>query len=247
MPFGASSFGYRRRSAIRSETTCRRSAGSQPLGRDLTDLRRVEADPDFPDFLPLGPEPQEFLEVARAVDLLPRHRAVHHDLMADDVLEDAVVGGRRAARIVLGLQAVDRDDDGRNRGKVAHSFGISRTALVTSCVWMPRADERGRIVFELAVAHQRFAADDRDVKRPVPIDEVEHAVDEFLSFEVAHLAERDVAAEMIVAVRVAAGTAQRALARDLDRERGRVAGENPTPGREDRFHSSNYISDIGYP
>ena len=52
------------------------------------------------------------------------------------------------------------------------------------------------------------------------IDEREHAVDEGLALEVADLAERDVAAEVIVAVGVAARTLQRALARDFDRQRG---------------------------
>ncbi len=45
------------------------------------------------------------------------------------------------------------------------------------------------------------------MQRPVLIDELEDAVDELLALEVAHLAERQVAAEMIVAVGVAAGAA----------------------------------------
>ena len=57
-----------------------------------------------------------------------------------------------------------------------------------------------------------------------------HAVDEFLALEIADLAQRELAAEMIVAVRVAAGTAQRTLARDFDGQRRRVAREDPTPG-----------------
>ena len=42
------------------------------------------------------------------------------------------------------------------------------------------------------------------------------AVDQFLAFEVAHFAERDVAAKMIVAVGVAAGTTQRTFAGDFN-------------------------------
>ena len=83
---------------------------------------------------------------------------------------------------------------------------------------------------QLAIAHQRLAADDRDVQRPMFVDERHHAVDQLLAFEVADLAQREVAAEMIVAVGVAAGTAQRTLARDFDRKGGRVAREDATPG-----------------
>ena len=68
-----------------------------------------------------------------------------------------------------------------------------------------------------------------------------HAVDELLALEVAHLTERHLAAEMIVAVRVAAGAVERTLAGDFDRQRGRVPGENTAPAR--RSDSSfNYSS-----
>ena len=87
----------------------------QAFGGDLADLRRIEADPDLPNLWTLGPEAQELLEVARPGDLLARDRAVHGDPQTGDVLEDAVVGGRRAARVVLGLEPVDRHDDRRAR------------------------------------------------------------------------------------------------------------------------------------
>jgi len=47
---------------------------------------------------------------------------------------------------------------------------------------MPRLASIGSSVFELAVAHERFAADDREVKRPVLVDERDDAVDELLTF-----------------------------------------------------------------
>ena len=85
--------------------------GTQLLGRLLADLRRVEAEPDLAAVRLLLPELGELLEVPAALHQLARHRAVHDDLLPDDVLEDAVVGGRRAAHVVLGRQAVDRHDD----------------------------------------------------------------------------------------------------------------------------------------
>ncbi len=102
------------------------------------------------------------------------------------------------------------------------------------------------MVFSSRIAHQRFAADDRHVQRPVPIDEGEHVVDQFLSLEVAHLAQRDLAAEMFVAVGVAAGAAQRALACDFDRQRGLCTRRESFPMQRRSLPLSNYISDIGY-
>ena len=43
------------------------------------------------------------------------------------------------------------------------------------------------------------------MQRPMLVDQREHAVHKLLTLEVAHLAERDLAAEMVVAVRVASG------------------------------------------
>ena len=90
----------------------------QPLCRDLTDLRRVQADQDLPHGGLGDPEPDELFEVAGPADLLPRHRTVHDDLMPRDVLKDAII---------------------------AHSMGIGRTALVTSWAKIPRSASRGKI------------------------------------------------------------------------------------------------------
>jgi hypothetical protein len=68
------------------------------------------------------------------------------------------------------------------------------------------------------------------------IGEGEHAVDQFLTFEVAYLTECDVTAEMIVAVGITARAMQRALARDLDGKRRRVATQDSAPRGEDAFH-----------
>jgi hypothetical protein len=48
--------------------------------------------------------------------------------------------------------------------------------------------------------------------------ELQYAVDEGLTLEVAKLAQTEVASQVIVAVRIATGAMERALARDLDRE-----------------------------
>src|SRR5262245_9625163 len=77
------------------------------------------------------------------------------------------------------------------------------------------------------------------------IDEIDHAVDERLTFEVAYFTKRQLAAEVIVAVRIAPRTSQRTFARDLDRQRRYVTGEDATPSRDDPLHPihvSNYNS-----
>ena len=86
---------------------------------------------------------------------------------------------------------------------------------------------------ELAEPHERLAADDRQMQRPMASDDVEDAVDQFLSLEVRELTQDDVAAEVLIAVGVAARAPQRALARDLDRQVGPIAREDPAPGLDD--------------
>ncbi len=66
------------------------------------------------------------------------------DLCAGDVFEDALVGGGFAARVVLGLEAVDGDDDIQFFELFANAAGMTRKALVTIWVWTPRLSIWGR-------------------------------------------------------------------------------------------------------
>ena len=69
--FGISSFGIARAAApCRSATTRSRSAGRSRLGRQLADLRRVEADPDLARLVAGRPEAAGTPRGSRAVDLL---------------------------------------------------------------------------------------------------------------------------------------------------------------------------------
>ena len=102
---------------------------------------------------------------------------------------------------------------------------------------MPRAASKRQNLLQLAEPDERLAADDRDVNRLLLVDDRENAIDEFLSFVVGDLSERDVAAEVLVAVGVAARAAERAFARDFDREGGIVAAEDASPRGDDAFHS----------
>ena len=129
---------------------------------------------------------EELVEIARPVHLLARDRAVDGDLVPGDVLQDPIVGGRRPPRVVLGLQAVDRDDDRQAAECRATRSGISRTALVTSCTWIPRVDSSGSSVFSSGSGPAARRRRSR-VKRTVAIDERDDAVDELLALEVADL------------------------------------------------------------
>jgi hypothetical protein len=59
--------------------------------------------------------------------------------------------------------------------------------------------------------------------------EIENAVDEIVAAVIVNLAECGGAAEMIVAVRIAAGTMQGTLASDLDGEQRGMPFENRAP------------------
>ena len=149
------------------------------------------------------------------MDQLSGDGAVHGNLMPDDVLQDALVGRRLPAGIVLRLQTVDRDDDRETAEAVPllgnFADGARDQLHVNAAI---RQDRQQRP--ELSVADQRLSTDDRQVQGPMLVDQTEHPVDQFLALEIAQLAEVDLAAEMLVAVRIAAGAAQRTLARDLD-------------------------------
>ena len=76
---------------------------------------------------------------------------------------------------------------------------------------------------ELAVPHKRLAAHDRDVQGSVPVDERHEALDHLVTLVVGKAAEGDVAAQVFVAVGVAAGTAQRTFTRDFNGKVGSIA------------------------
>jgi len=162
---------------------------------------------------------------------------VHGDVLARDVFEDAVVGGRRAASVMLGLQPVNRDDDlqlgyvsprGRNR-----PHGARNHLRVHAHPGHLRQQD-----IELTEPHERLAADDREVDRTVHLHGPQHAVDEGLTFEVREIAEHHAAAEVCVVVRVASWTTERTLAGDFNREVRAIPAQDLAPRTDDvsRFH-----------
>ena len=100
----------------------------------------------------------------------------------------------------------------------------------------PALGEQGEDNAQLLIADQRLAANDGDVQGALAIDDFHESIDELLAFEVPEPAQGDAAAEMIVAVRVAAGTPQRALSRDLDRKYRLMSAEDASPRGKNPFH-----------
>jgi hypothetical protein len=72
------------------------------------------------------------------------------------------------------------------------------------------------------------------------IDERKKPIDEFLTFEVADLAERYFAAEVIVAIRVTAGTSEGTFAGDLDRQGRTITAKDSSPCGDNAFHLPDY-------
>ena len=177
----------------------------------------------------LRPGLHELFEVAGPAHLLTGDGAVNGDVVAGDVLEDAGVGRRLAPFVVLWLEPVDRHDElqpmqalplDRDRAHGARDDLRIDAAL----------SEHGQQLRQLAIAHERFTADNRQMERLMPIDERDHAVDECLALQIANIAQRDAAAEMLIAIGVTTGAAKRALTRDFDREVRSVPCEDPSPG-----------------
>ncbi len=159
-------------------------------------------------------------------------------MLSLDVFENAIVGGRGAAHVVLGLQAIDRHTHLQAAACPPSCGNRPHGARHDLHVHAHRGQRRQQHV-EFAESHERLAADDRHVQRLLPLDDVEHAVDELLSLVIGKFPQYDVAAQVLVAVRVTPRAAQRALASDFDRQIRTVARENQPPGFDNggAFHA----------
>ena len=191
------------------------------------------------------PEVDELLEIPIALHLLPSHGAVHRDLVPDDVLQDAVVGGRCPPNVVFGLQTVVETTICR-RGMLAHSGNRPHRAGDDLAVDAPAGQDRKNLI-ELPKPDQWFAAHYRNVQGLVLVDQLHEAIDELLPFVVADLTQRDLAAQMFIAVGATPRASQRALASDLDRQRGTVSTEDTTPRGDDSFHQATISFDLAAP
>ena len=211
-----------------------RSSDSSPT------LRRVQAHPDHAGVRVVLPEAQELLQVAVAPDLLPRDRAVDGDAVAGDVLENPLVGGRGTPHVVLRRKSVHRHDHLKPAQTAPLRRNRPHRARDELRVDVPCGELRQNRA-QLAIAHERLAAHDGDVQRPPVVDQSHEPLHELFAAIVRQATERDAAPQVLVPEGVTAGTAQRALARDLDRQVGPAPGENPAP----RLHHTSSDFTLG--
>ncbi len=128
------------------------------------------------DLRPRGPEPKKLFEVTGPVHLLPGDRTVNDNLMARDMLQDALVGRRRPPHIVFRLQPVDRNGQNEPRNRRPLSGDLPHGARDEL-----RDHPTGRQVREnrvqLPITNEWFSADNRDVEGSISVDDPQHAVD----------------------------------------------------------------------
>ncbi len=220
------------------------------LGALFPDLRRVNADPDAIDFRARAPERGILFKVAGAFEHRARNRPMDIDLEAFDIFQDALVGSRLAANIVMLGKAVDRDSDADPPELHPLDGNGNHSARDYQRENVHTAKNRENAA-EFLVTDEWFAADQRNVDRLVLADEIDDAIDESIAAKIVELAKRGFAAEMRVTVSVTARTGERTFTSDFDREHGDFASENISPGgqnfalgdtriRSGRWHGPHY-------
>lgn len=145
------------------------------------------------------------------------------DFRADNIFQDAFVGCRLAALVVLRLKAVNGNDDvksfvpsplSRNDAEGAgDDLGVNTAGFN---LW----DE----LLQLTVANEGVATHEGDVKGLVLVEKSENAGDQIFSLEVGELTQKGVVAEMGYVEGVAARAAEGAFLGDFDGKRGSAAG-----------------------
>src|SRR5882724_2016847 len=200
----------------------------QHFGALLADLGSIEADPNAVHLRSRIPEGNVVFEVAGAI----QHRASDHpvdvDFTARDILQDALVSGGLAANVVVLREAVDGYGDAQPREIHPFERNWNHAAGDYEGEDVHGAEGRQNSA-QFAMAHQRLAADQRDVHGLVLADEVEDPIDKSLAAKIAQPAESFLAAKVRVAVGITTWATERTLARDLDGEHRRFAGKNFPP------------------
>ena len=201
--------------------------GQQTLGRELTDLRRVQTEPDRAHARVFRPVSRELLEISRTLTCC--RVTVQCTVMRWPWI--CLRSGRRSRAC-----AAHRAPAAGHRWKQRFASGAADPFLRYRpdgaghqlCVDTPLCKLRQDMV-ELAKPDERLAPDDREVQGAMPIDEPHHAVDERLSLQIPDIPQGHAAPEMVVAVGVAAGAAERTFPSDFDRERRTISAKDAAP------------------
>src|SRR5262249_37016168 len=86
---------------------------------------------------------------------------------------------------------------------------------------------------KLPKAHERFSAYERNVHRPIMVDQAQDPLHQRVTPIIADLSQKQGTAEMVGIVSIAAGTREGAFPRYFDREVGNSAAEDSAPSLED--------------
>ena len=163
--------------------------GGQHLVAEFANLRRVCTDPHAADFRAGVPECDVLFEVAVAMEHGPSNGPVNVYATAFNVLQDALVGGGLAAFVVMFGESVNGDGDGEI-GNVLPLHGNGNDSAGDDHSVHTHGGEFGQYAREFFMAYERFAADERNMKRFVTTNSVEDAVDEIVSAFVVEGARR---------------------------------------------------------
>jgi hypothetical protein len=214
---------------------CRQLAGnklavgiSEHFGGLFRELGSVEADPDAVDLRPVTPKGDVLLEVGGARKHRARDGPMDIDLATFDVFQDALVGGRFAANIMMFGESVDRDGDS-DSGEL-HPFHRDRDNGAGDNEGKNfQGAECGKNPAELTMADQRFTANQGYMDGLVFAYELQNALDKCVAAQVTELAQGDLSAQVRIPVGVAARATERALASDLDGEHREATGQDSAP------------------
>jgi len=147
--------------------------GCEYLWTSGSDLRCEDAHPDLLCFGAFGPKLKKPLEISGLFCDLAGDGAVDRNARLREVLQYTLVSRRCATYIVFGLQTVDGDDDVEPL-KVRPMSGDGAKGAGNDLDVNAAAVEFWEDGFELAVAHEGIATDERDVERLVLVDDAEN-------------------------------------------------------------------------
>jgi hypothetical protein len=179
----------------------------QPFFTRFPFLRCIQAEPDLPYPLALGPETGKFFKVTLSLNDLPGDGAVDRDPVPGDVLLDAIVSCRRPAAIVFGLKAINGNGKAEI-GKVTPRFWNGPHGAGYEHHLYPHIPQFGEEDLKFTIAHQRLTTHNGNMQRAEAADQPQNSRHQGLSLGIAKLAERARAAQMFRVVCITARTRQ---------------------------------------
>ena len=162
------------------------SRSRQDFVARFADLRRKQAHPNLPNLIPLRPEIHKVTKIPRPRRHLPRNRAVNGNLVAANVLQNAVVSCRFAAFVVFRGEPVDGHDDFEFLELIPFQRDLSHGARYHVRTYLPRRQTRQDLV-QFPEPDKRFATDNGNVQGLMRIDKFHESMHEFTALVVAHL------------------------------------------------------------